>query len=124
MNWLRHRKYLALLTAVLLLLVVYPILLAVAPGVPTLVSLWAGYFLPEVPRAAALVGFHLIASAFLTLCVGVVLLGIHRANRVSFDDICGALCGYLLLGLIFGHLYCVVEWMLPGSFVCAGAPLG
>jgi hypothetical protein len=28
----------------------------------------------------------------------------------------GAFCGYLLLGVLFGHLYCIMEYSTPGSF--------
>jgi hypothetical protein len=30
--------------------------------------------------------------------------------------VCGALCGYLVVGLIFGHLYCLIELARPHSF--------
>ena len=48
---------------------------------------------------------------------------VYRATRVSIDHVCGALCGYLLIGLIFGHLYCVVEQLSPGSFRSGGDAL-
>jgi voltage-gated potassium channel len=35
---------------------------------------------------------------------------------VSAESICGALCGYMLLGLAFGHLYCILESITPGAF--------
>jgi hypothetical protein len=35
---------------------------------------------------------------------------------VSADSICGALCGYVLLGLTFGHLFWLAEAVNPGSF--------
>jgi voltage-gated potassium channel len=153
---LLRRKYQGLLTALLLLLVVYPILrdsiggrvlldalvttlflaafvvvftgrrhrvAAVALGLPTLAGLWTGYALPDVPRAFALLNFHLIGSAFLILCVAVILGEIYRDDRTSLDDVCGALCGYLLIGLIFSHLYCVVEELSPGSFRAGGEAL-
>src|SRR5204863_7015600 len=34
----------------------------------------------------------------------------------SADSIYGAFCGYLLVGLIFGHLYRCLEALSPGSF--------
>jgi voltage-gated potassium channel len=153
---LLRRKYLILLTALLLLLVAYPVLresiegrvlldallttlflaafvvvfttrrhriAALVLGVPTLTGLWTGYALPDVPRTIARLDFHLVGSAFLILCVTVILREIYRAGRVSVDEVCGALCGYLLIGLIFGHLYCVVEELSPGSFRAGGAVL-
>jgi hypothetical protein len=153
---LLRRKYQGLLTALLLLLVVYPILresvdgrvlldavlttlfltallivftgkryraAALVLGLPTLVGLWTGYVLPDVPRSIALLNFHLIGSVFLILCVAVILGEIYRASQTSFDDVCGALCAYLLIGLIFSHLYCVVEQLSPGSFRTGGEVL-
>jgi hypothetical protein len=39
---------------------------------------------------------------------------------VTADAINGAFCGYLLVGLAFGHLYCLVETRWPNSFHVAG----
>ncbi len=40
-------------------------------------------------------------------------------NRVSGDAIFGAVCGYLLLGIIWSLLYGAAETASPGSFVTA-----
>jgi voltage-gated potassium channel len=149
MSWLHRRRFLALLLALVLLLVVYPLLrgvagtrllfdalltlvflaavpavftqkqlrlLAVALAVPTVVGAWTGYLLPGLPRPPLVVAFHLVAALFFALTVGTILLDIFRAESVSADGIYGALCGYLLVGLVFGHLYCLLECVAPGSF--------
>jgi voltage-gated potassium channel len=148
-NWLLRRRFLVLLLALALLLVVYPAfhevagerllfdalvtvvflaamlvvfkqghhrLLAVVLGVPTVVGLWTGYVLPGLPPRALASAFHLVAVLFLVFTNATLLRGIHKDEKVSADTIYGAFCGYLLLGLIFGHLYCLVEWLKPGSF--------
>ena len=155
MDWLRRRKHLALLAALLLLLVVYPVLesvggqvlldvlltivfltsfavvfegrgrlLVVLLGVPTLIGQWTGYALPDTPRAGVGIGFHLVSASFLFACIALILKAIHREPKVSLDDVCGALCGYLLVGVAFSHLYCLTEALAPGSFrgVPASAP--
>jgi hypothetical protein len=149
MTWLRERKYLALLIALLLLLAVFPLLHellgmrlffdvfitavflaslqllfttralrlpAVALGVPTVVGLWANYALPDVPRLPVSVGFHLCGAAFLALTVATILRSAHEDTTVSANSVYGAFCGYLLVGLLFAHLYCAIEALQPGSF--------
>jgi voltage-gated potassium channel len=149
MRWWFRRKFLALLLALGLLVVVYPVLrsafstrllldalltvvflaafltifsqsrfrlLALLLGVPTIVGAWIDYVVPGLPRLPLVVGFHLVAALFLGFTVATILRAIHREETVSTDAIYGAFCGYLLVGLAFGHLYCVTESLNPGSF--------
>jgi hypothetical protein len=93
-------------------------------GVPTLVGLWTGYFLPGVPRLPLGVGFHLLAAVFFAFTVGVILRDVYREKGVTVDSVYGAFCGYFLTGLAFGHLYNVVELLAPGSFQGEGFAAG
>ena len=70
-------------------------------------------------RAAA-AGFHLAAAAFHGLVIEVVLRRVYRERVVSADAIAAALCGYLLLGVLFGHAYGLTE---AAPVVCANAPV-
>jgi hypothetical protein len=88
-------------------------------GGPAVLGAWAGYTLPESPRGAE-VGFHLSAVLFQSLVVVVVIGGVYREKRVTAEGIFGALCAYLLIGIAFGHVYCLTEAAQPGSF--AGIP--
>jgi len=85
-------------------------------GVPTLVGLWTGYFVPGVPRVPLAVGLHALSALFFAFAVGVILRDVNRARTVSADTIYGAFCGYLLAGLFFAHVYGAVEYVQPGSF--------
>jgi hypothetical protein len=91
-------------------------LLALVLAVPTLVGAWIHYVLPGLPRLPLLVSFHVVAALFFGLTVMTVLRAIHKEEGVSADAIYGALCGYVLVGLTFGHLYCLTESLNPGSF--------
>jgi hypothetical protein len=72
--------------------------------------------LPDgIPVLASMV-FNLFPVIFLLYTVIVILETIFRDREVTTDSINGALCGYLLLGLTFGHLFCLVESFWPGSF--------
>jgi voltage-gated potassium channel len=153
MNRLLHNKYLILLLALLLLLVVYPLLIgtigarilfdallalvfvatflilfahrhgrlfALIFGTSALIGLWSGYALPRLPPLQIALGFHLSATVFLGFSVATILWDISRKEQVSRDSIFGAFGGYVLVGLTFGHLYCFLETVEPGSFVGRG----
>jgi hypothetical protein len=153
LNWLVRRKFLALLVALGLLLVLFPLTrdafaerllfdallllvflagyLAVftdkrlrLPGlllaVPPMLGLWVGYAFPGVPRQPLAVAFHAAAILFLSFVMVIAIRSVLRQERVTANDVYAALCGYLLLGLVFGHLYCAVEWLRPSSFHHAG----
>jgi hypothetical protein len=91
-------------------------ILALMLGIPTLIGAWVGYVLPGLPRLPLVVSFHVVAVLFLSFTVATILRVIHREKSVSADSIYGALCGYLLVGLLFGHVYRCVEAISPGSF--------
>ena len=92
-------------------------LLAVILGVPTMVGLWTGYVFPGLPPRAVAATFHLVAVLFLVFSTATLLRGYsYKDEKVSSDSIYGAFCGYLLLGMIFGNVYCLVEWLRPESF--------
>jgi hypothetical protein len=144
-----QRRFLILLLALALLVIVYPMLRntlstrlvldvlltvvflaaffmiffrgpfqvpALVLGVPTIVGAWIDYVLPGLPRIPLLVSFHLVAALFLGFGVAIILRAVHQEVSVSADAIYGAICGYLLIGLAFGHLYCITEAFAPGSF--------
>jgi hypothetical protein len=148
-SWLARRKYQAMLVALLLFLVAYPILrgpagspvlarvlltgvfvaggwvvfagnrfraVAVALGVPALLGAWTGYALPELHGPAVAAFFHVTAATFHAFVLFVLLRGVHREPTVSADAVAAALCGYLLIGVAFGHAYCLLNEIVPGSF--------
>ncbi len=90
--------------------------LAYVLGIPTLVGNWAGYAVHGEAPIAVVVGFHLSAMLFLAFTLVIILTMVYNEPIVSADGVAGAFCGYLLIGLAFAHLYCVVEVLTPGSF--------
>jgi hypothetical protein len=91
-------------------------LAAVCLGLPTLVANWTGYAIPGVAPAPLAVFYHVAAAVFLGVTAAAILQTILGAKAISGDSLAGACCGYLLAGAAFGHLYCALEWVLPGSF--------
>ncbi len=45
-----------------------------------------------------------------------IMQHVLRDRNVSFDTLAGAACGYMLLGLIWGELFIMVEQWVPGSY--------
>jgi hypothetical protein len=152
----RQSRYLALLIAMMLLILAYPVvqnhlpawwlfdvlttlffllvllhvfranhhrLIASLLGIPTVAGIWFGYALPGAPHASITWTFHLLATLFMAHSLLIILLDVHRHTEVDADTVRGALCGYLLIGLAFAHLYCMVEIVLPGSIRGATVPL-
>lgn len=60
--------------------------------------------------------FH--AAMPVLLCFGfvVILRGIFEQKVIRFDDVLGAVCGYLLVGVTWGNLYILTELLVPNSF--------
>jgi hypothetical protein len=86
-------------------------------GAPTVVAIWTGYVVPGIPAVPLTVAFHLFATLFLGLAVAAILQATHEANTISADTLAGAFCGYVLVGVVFAHLYSIVDAVVPGSFV-------
>jgi hypothetical protein len=91
-------------------------------GIPTLVLNWIGYTVPAAAQLPAAVGLHVCAALFLAFTTAVILLGVAEEKRISLDGLCGALGGYLLVGVLFGHLYCIAATVTADSFKGDAAP--
>lgn len=68
--------------------------------------------------------FHVLASAsftlFFALITVVVLQHILTSREVTTDIILGAICGYLLLGMVWAMCFSLIETLAPGSFLHGG----
>lgn len=94
---------------------------ALSLGLAAILAVWASHALGGIAHTMLLVGANLLAACFFTLA----LFGILRAilvKQATGDAIFGAICGYLLLGIIWSLLYYAAEMASPGSF--AMPPLG
>jgi hypothetical protein len=99
-------------------------LTALVLGTPTLVGLTTGYFVPALPPTVASILFHLFPVFFLAYTIVTILTTVLVESEVSSDSVNGAFCGYLLIALAFGHLYCLTEAFRPGSFLITQEQLG
>jgi hypothetical protein len=57
-----------------------------------------------------------IGALFFAFVAVIILASVLRAQTVTGDTISGALCVYLLIGLVWAFLFMLVESVHPGSF--------
>jgi hypothetical protein len=88
---------------------------ALVLSLTSIVGIWLGQGLSGPAGRMVLVVAYLLAAGFFAFALYGILLGIF-AKRVSGDAIFGAVCGYLLLGIIWSLLYHAVETATPGAF--------
>jgi hypothetical protein len=92
---------------------------AILLGLPALLADFTNSIFFAAAPPAVIVTVHCFPVLFLGYAFVWSLHSIFQDRIVSADTISGALCGYLLLGFAFGHLYCAIEALRPGSFVVA-----
>jgi len=90
--------------------------LALVLALPAIALTVALYTLPAALMATAVIAYHLSAVLFLGFAVVVIVRDLFRQEAIRFDELIGAFAGYLLLGIVWGNLYVVVEALAPGSF--------
>jgi voltage-gated potassium channel len=89
--------------------------IAFSLGLVAFIGIWVGYGLGGPAGRMLLVGSHLLAACIFAFALYGILRAI-LAKQASGDAIFGAVCGYLLLGIIWTLLYSAVETASPGSF--------
>ena len=69
-------------------------------------------------RHDSLTAVNLVAQmAFLTYVIFVVVRVVFRASLVDGNILCGAASLYLMIGVLIGFIYSLIELLNPGSFV-------
>lgn len=82
--------------------------------VPTVLLGWAKYFV-SLPESLTVLSYVLQVLCFSVGALS-ILGDVVRAERVTPVKISGALSVYLLMGLVWAHLFAVLEVVSPGSF--------
>ena len=93
--------------------------LALALGIPAVLSNVLDMLsdAPDVSLAS-----DVLFGSFLLFVTIVVLRAVLAATKVTSEVINGALCVYLLFGLVCGAAYVVLETIHPGSFAMSDRP--
>ncbi len=70
----------------------------------------------SMPVAEAEITSLALAVVFLAYVNWAIMSAVVRPGRVTMDKIYGAICVYLLLGMLWANLYGILEIAQPGSF--------
>jgi Ion channel len=77
----------------------------------------AGRWLLQFTRTKVLI---LLVSACWMILLGftvvIILRHILTTRRVTYDTISGAVCGYLLFGVMYAFAFVIIDYFYPGSF--------
>jgi ion channel len=98
--------------------------LALALIVPAVVANVAHYAVSERSQALVATVYHFSAAAFLAFAVAAILRDILRKRVINGDDVLGAIAGWVLMGLIWGHFYALTDRLVPDSFSVSAAIAG
>lgn len=74
---------------------------------------WAGHFYDLGPAEILSVVVYL---CFFLYCLPALTFSLFRQPKVTLDVLFGAVCAYLLLGIIFGLVFKLLELLQPDSF--------
>lgn len=75
-----------------------------------------GYVSPERMSLPLVFILHAAAIVFFLLAIGSILWAVYVNASVSADSVAGALCAYMLLGVVFAHGYWFIQTAVPGAF--------
>jgi hypothetical protein len=89
---------------------------ALALILPALASNFGVYALPLGVHVASQAAFHCFMTAFLGFAVAVILRDILAKSVIRGDDVLGAICGYVLLALVWANLYTLTYLLVSGTF--------
>jgi hypothetical protein len=76
------------------------------------------------PRPGLVIARQSLLAAFLMLAAGVLLKVVLGKGRVTGDKLSGAVCVYLLIGVIWSLLFGILEIAAPGSLHFPDADAG
>ncbi|MBP9854940.1 MAG: hypothetical protein KBD53_08745 [Candidatus Omnitrophica bacterium] len=79
---------------------------------PTLITAWSNMFLQNKQILNAEMCFLAI---FLVYTLSVILLHILSVKKVTVNELFGAICVYIMIGMTFGVIYALLESLVAGS---------
>lgn len=92
-----------------------PKLLTIIIGTITLMSAWTEFFMPAESMCSYV---RMMASfLFFVILAFILIRNFIKAKEIHLDIILGAMAGFILLGLIGGVAFEIMETLNPGSFL-------
>jgi hypothetical protein len=89
-------------------------------AIPSFLIGWIWYFLPS---NEARISFLISYIVFLTYILLIVVHRILHAREVTSVEICWAVMVYVMIGLIFGMIYLLMEFLSGGSFMISSGKI-
>lgn len=86
-------------------------------AIPALIFSWVLLFYPTHFNEAALSFF---SALFLLICTTSIIYDVILRARVTAETLRGVVCAYFLVAFLFGYIYAVIEYFLPGSLTING----
>jgi len=86
---------------------------ALLTGLPALFTNWS-FQLLKTP--SLLLIHHICAGLFFAVATIIILRHLVNQKEITVDLIWGAVCGYFLIGFMWGDIFSLLEAVQPGSF--------
>jgi voltage-gated potassium channel len=84
-------------------------------GLPALFAIWGRHYVPAEHLEPAIVIAHALTSVFLA-ATAILILRYVMTHDITADSVVAAVCAYLLIGIVVGHLCFIVETLDPGAY--------
>lgn len=89
------------------------LIFALITGLPALFTNWSFQFLKS---PSLLLIHHICAGLFFAVATIIIIRHLINQKVITVDLIWGAVCGYFLLGFMWGDIFSLLETIQPGSF--------
>ena len=89
------------------------LIFALLTGLPALFTNWSFQLLK--PPSLLLI-HHICAGLFFAVATIIIIRHLVNQKEITVDLIWGAVCGYFLLGFMWGDIFSLLETLQPGSF--------
>ena len=85
-------------------------------GIPAILLSLSRSLVSEHLQYTVLVGGRVASLLFLTFIIIIILRTLLNQEKATVDHICGAFCGYILIGVLFAEAFCLLEVIAPHSY--------
>ena len=83
----------------------------------TSAAMWSTYW---ISGKVLFVTAFALDLAFFAIVSAAILFHVFRAHRVTVETIAGAICVYILMGIMWADVFSILETAAPGSFSSEG----
>jgi hypothetical protein len=85
-------------------------------GIIAIALRWLDLFIADKKGIFFEISAKGVEITFLSLTVIMLMIGIYKRRTVTLDSILGAFAGYMIIALIWGLCFSIVELLFPGAF--------